>query len=78
MSKQIYQCAGDPPRNTWHTYDELKAAAGLSVYYEGLHHCRVCANYSGWITAIYDNGVIIQAWAGDFTGTQRTEKLNRI
>lgn len=58
--------AGDPKK--WATPHKIREAAahGQTIYYNG-NRCRVAANYNGYITAVTENGTIIQAWAGAFT-----------
>ena len=64
--------AGDPKH--WATPAEIKAAAekGLDLSFSGTA-CKAAANYNGYITAVTENGTIIQGWAGEFTA----ERSNR-
>lgn len=64
--------AGDPKK--WATPAEIKAAAenGLDLFLDGIP-CKVAANYDGYITAVTENGTIMQEWAGQFTA----ERSNR-
>lgn len=64
--------AGDPEH--WATPAEIKAAAenGLDLSFSGTA-CKAAANYNGYVTAVTENGTIIQGWAGEFTA----ERSNR-
>jgi hypothetical protein len=61
--------AGNPEK--WATPAEIKAAAenGLDLFLNGIR-CKLAANYNGYITAVTENGTIIQEWAGQFTAQE--------
>lgn len=59
--------AGDP--KAWATAAEIRAVDGMRASHQGTP-CRIAANYDGYITAVTDQGAIIQGWAGEFTAME--------
>lgn len=63
-STRIKLNAGDPKH--WATVKEIRAIDGMKADYHDAP-CTIAGNYDGYITAVTDNGAIIQDWAGEFT-----------